>query len=154
MSTKSCSGWRSFDATFSHLSQNCAISRPSSSVTSSRPVSFPFTSTPSHDDETTPNNACSITSDSEKEEVRTTGGSSNRDKLDMFFSFVFVKYFCCNSSFEKLQALFFYNYHIQSSTFSIRLINNSIPFAHLFVESSIRIIQSLNPYSFLRFYAM
>ncbi|XP_056895299.1 adhesion G-protein coupled receptor D2 isoform X1 [Takifugu flavidus] len=51
---------------------NCAISRPSSSVTSSRPVSFPLASTPSHDEETTQNNACSTTSDSEKEEVRTT----------------------------------------------------------------------------------
>lgn len=81
--SKSCSEWTRLaaDATFSHFSQNCAISRPSSSVTSSRPVSFPLASTPSHDEETTQNNACSTTSDSEKEEVRTTGESSNSDKL-------------------------------------------------------------------------
>lgn len=67
--------------TSSHLSQNCAISRPSSSVTSSRPVSLPLPS-PSHDEETPPNNAYSTTSDSGKEEVRTTGKSS---KTGFFF---------------------------------------------------------------------
>ncbi|XP_018528574.1 LOW QUALITY PROTEIN: adhesion G-protein coupled receptor D2 [Lates calcarifer] len=46
---------------------NCASSRPSSSVTSSRPVSFPLGTTPSQEEETTPSYTCS------KEEERTEG---------------------------------------------------------------------------------
>ncbi|XP_040896478.1 adhesion G-protein coupled receptor D2 isoform X2 [Toxotes jaculatrix] len=52
---------------------NCASSRPSSSVTSSRPVSFPLGTTPSQEEETTPTYTCSNTPSVEKEEERTTG---------------------------------------------------------------------------------
>ncbi|KAM7409576.1 hypothetical protein PAMA_001185 [Pampus argenteus] len=51
---------------------NCASSRPSSSVTSSRAVSFPLGTTPSNEDEATPT-FHSNTSGPEKEEDRTRG---------------------------------------------------------------------------------
>ncbi|KAG7217538.1 hypothetical protein INR49_021465, partial [Caranx melampygus] len=47
---------------------NCASSRPSSSVTSSRPVSFPLGTTPSQEEETTPAYTCSNTPGLGKEE--------------------------------------------------------------------------------------
>ncbi|KAK5869766.1 hypothetical protein PBY51_024460 [Eleginops maclovinus] len=52
---------------------NCASSRPSSSVTSSRPVSFPLGTTPSQEEEATPTHTCSNTPSLGKEEDRTRG---------------------------------------------------------------------------------
>lgn len=60
------------------LLQNCASSRPSSSVTSSRPVSFPLGSTPSQEEEATPTNICSTTPALGKEEERNRGEKSNQ----------------------------------------------------------------------------
>uniref|UniRef100_UPI0037E7626D adhesion G protein-coupled receptor D2 n=1 Tax=Semicossyphus pulcher TaxID=241346 RepID=UPI0037E7626D len=52
---------------------NCASSRPSSSVTSSRPVSFPLGTTPSQDEEATPSYTSSTNQDSRKEDEVTRG---------------------------------------------------------------------------------
>ncbi|XP_070688316.1 adhesion G protein-coupled receptor D2 [Pempheris klunzingeri] len=52
---------------------NCASSRPSSSVTSSRPVSFPLGTTPSQEEEASPTYSCSATPDLGKEEKGTRG---------------------------------------------------------------------------------
>ncbi|KAM9358376.1 adhesion G protein-coupled receptor D2 [Symphorus nematophorus] len=52
---------------------NCASSRPSSSVTSSRPVSFPLGTTPSQEEEATPTYTCSTTPALGREEERTKG---------------------------------------------------------------------------------
>ncbi|XP_070817602.1 adhesion G protein-coupled receptor D2 [Chaetodon trifascialis] len=52
---------------------NCASSRPSSSVTSSRPVSFPLGTTPSQEEEATTTYTCSTTPSLGKEEERTRG---------------------------------------------------------------------------------
>ncbi|XP_045906602.1 adhesion G-protein coupled receptor D2 isoform X1 [Micropterus dolomieu] len=52
---------------------NCASSRPSSSVTSSRPVSFRLGTTPSQEEEATPTYTCSNTPGLGKEEERTSG---------------------------------------------------------------------------------
>lgn len=56
------------------FSQNCASSRPSSSVTSSRPVSFPLGTSPSQEEETTPTEIISTNQGSGKEEEKTRGG--------------------------------------------------------------------------------
>ncbi|KAK5907149.1 hypothetical protein CesoFtcFv8_005028 [Champsocephalus esox] len=52
---------------------NCASSRPSSSVTSSRPVSFPLGTTLSHEEEATPTHTSNNTPSPGKEEDRTRG---------------------------------------------------------------------------------
>ncbi|KAI4829381.1 hypothetical protein KUCAC02_023423, partial [Chaenocephalus aceratus] len=52
---------------------NCASSRPSSSVTSSRPVSFPLGTTLSHEEEATPTHTSSNTPSPGKEEDGTRG---------------------------------------------------------------------------------
>ncbi|XP_029989070.1 adhesion G-protein coupled receptor D2 isoform X1 [Sphaeramia orbicularis] len=52
---------------------NCASSRPSSSVTSSRPVSFPLGSNPSQEEEPTHVSSCSSTSGLRKEDEGTRG---------------------------------------------------------------------------------
>ncbi|XP_071342048.1 adhesion G protein-coupled receptor D2 isoform X3 [Trachinotus anak] len=52
---------------------NCASSRPSSSVTSSRPVSFPLGTSPSQEEETTPTYTCGNTLDLGKEEESAKG---------------------------------------------------------------------------------
>lgn len=52
---------------------NCASSRPSSSVTSSRPVSFPLGTSPSQEEETTPTEIISTNQGSGKEEEKTRG---------------------------------------------------------------------------------
>lgn len=52
---------------------NCASSRPSSSVTSSRPVSFPLGTSPSQEEETTPTEIISTNQGSGKEEETTKG---------------------------------------------------------------------------------
>uniref|UniRef100_A0A3B4TTF8 Adhesion G-protein coupled receptor D2-like n=1 Tax=Seriola dumerili TaxID=41447 RepID=A0A3B4TTF8_SERDU len=52
---------------------NCASSRPSSSVTSSRPVSFPLGTTPSQEEETTPTYTCSNTPGLGREEDSARG---------------------------------------------------------------------------------
>ncbi|XP_060889802.1 adhesion G-protein coupled receptor D2 isoform X1 [Labrus mixtus] len=52
---------------------NCASSRPSSSVTSSRPVSYPLGSSPSQDEESTPTDNSSTNQGSGKEEEKTRG---------------------------------------------------------------------------------
>ncbi|XP_039985674.1 adhesion G-protein coupled receptor D2 isoform X2 [Xiphias gladius] len=58
---------------------NCASSRPSSSVTNSRPVSFPLGTTPSQEEEeNTPTYTCSNTPGLGMEEERTRGASSLR----------------------------------------------------------------------------
>ncbi|XP_071342049.1 adhesion G protein-coupled receptor D2 isoform X4 [Trachinotus anak] len=57
---------------------NCASSRPSSSVTSSRPVSFPLGTSPSQEEETTPTYTCGNTLDLGKEEESAKGASSLR----------------------------------------------------------------------------
>lgn len=54
-----------------HFLQNCASSRPSSSVTSSRPVSFPLGTTPSQEEDATPTNPPGLA----KEEEKTRGES-------------------------------------------------------------------------------
>ncbi|XP_026179294.1 adhesion G-protein coupled receptor D2 isoform X2 [Mastacembelus armatus] len=55
----------------SHFS-NCASSRPSSSVTSSRRVSFPLGTTTSHEDETTPTYTCTARLGKEDERTKCT----------------------------------------------------------------------------------
>ncbi|XP_041648002.1 adhesion G-protein coupled receptor D2 [Cheilinus undulatus] len=52
---------------------NCASSRPSSSVTSSRPVSFPLGTSPSQEEETTPTDSSSTNNNTGKEEDKTRG---------------------------------------------------------------------------------
>ncbi|XP_035509235.1 adhesion G-protein coupled receptor D2 [Morone saxatilis] len=52
---------------------NCASSRPSSSVTSSRPVSFPLGTTPSQEEEATPTYTCKTTPGLGKEEEKSRG---------------------------------------------------------------------------------
>lgn len=61
-----------------HFLQNCASSRPSSSVTSSRPVSFPLGTTPSQEEEATPTYSSSTNPGVGKEEERTRGELSDQ----------------------------------------------------------------------------